>query len=139
MEAFFVMIQGNGEEKSAALPKQMTGESDAEDQRCGQGGQAHADSRCRRALLCANGLLCYHDRGCGQRNGPLARGALPLFPSKEVLYLAISERWNCGMEAAIKARLTPDLTPAAILRVLIEVNGEQVKKEADACRVLMEG
>src|SRR5260370_36730578 len=43
------------------------------------------------------------------------------------------------MEAAIKARLTPDLTPAATLRVLIEVNGEQVKAEADACRVLMEG
>ncbi len=61
------------------------------------------------------------------------------FPSKEALYLAISDRWNCGMEAAIKARLTPDLTPAAILRVLIEVNGEQVKAEADACRVLMEG
>ncbi len=59
--------------------------------------------------------------------------------SRGALYLAISERWNCGMEAAIRARLTPDLTPAAILRVLIEVNGEQVKAEADACRVLMEG
>jgi len=74
------------------------------------------------------------------RETGLSRGALYLyFPSKEALYLAISERWNCGMEAAIKARLTPDLTPAAILRVLIEVNGEQVKAEADACRVLMEG
>src|SRR5260370_29105457 len=74
------------------------------------------------------------------RETGLSRGALYLyFPSKEALYLAISDRWNCGMEAAIKARLTPDLTPAAILRVLIEVNGEQVKKEADACRVLMEG
>ncbi len=74
------------------------------------------------------------------RETDLSRGALYLyFPSKEALYLAISERWNCGMEAAIKARLTPDLTPAAILRALIEVNGEQVKAEADACRVLMEG
>ena len=70
----------------------------------------------------------------------LSRGALYLyFPSKEALYLAITERWNCRMEAAIKARLTPDLTPAEILRVLIEVNGEQVQAEADACRVLMEG
>jgi len=59
--------------------------------------------------------------------------------SRGALYLAISDRWNCGMEAAIKARLTPDLTPAEILRVLIEVNGRQVKAEADACRVLMEG
>ncbi len=57
------------------------------------------------------------------RETDLSRGALYLyFPSKEALYLAISDRWNCGMEAAIKARLTPDLTPAATLRVLIEVN-----------------
>src|SRR6266478_2132724 len=62
------------------------------------------------------------------RETGLSRGALYLyFPSKEALYLAISERWNCGMEAAIRVRLTPDLTPAAILRVLIEVNGEQVQ------------
>src|SRR6266571_3613384 len=55
------------------------------------------------------------------RETDLSRGALYLyFPSKEALYLAISDRWNCGMEAAIKARLTPDLTPAATLRVLIE-------------------
>jgi AcrR family transcriptional regulator len=74
------------------------------------------------------------------RETGLSRGALYLyFPGKEALYLAISERWNCGMEAAIKARLTPDLTPAETLRILIEVNGEQVKAEADACRVLIEG
>lgn len=74
------------------------------------------------------------------RETGLSRGALYLyFPSKEALYLAIADRWNCGMQEAIKARLTPDLTPAGILRVLIEVNGEQVKAEADACRVLMEG
>ena len=74
------------------------------------------------------------------RETGLSRGALYLyFPSKEALYLAISERWNCGMETAIRARLTPDLTPAEILRVLIEVNGEHVQAESDACRVLMEG
>src|SRR5258708_7048552 len=74
------------------------------------------------------------------RETGLSRGALYLyFPSKEALYLAISERWNCGMEAAIRARLTPDLTPAAILRVLIEVNGEQGKAEAHACRLVIGG
>ena len=31
------------------------------------------------------------------------------------------------------------LVPPAILRVLIEVTGEHVRAEADACRVLMEG
>ena len=42
------------------------------------------------------------------RETGLSRGALYLyFPSKEALYLAISERWNCGMEAAIRARARP--------------------------------
>ena len=46
----------------------------------------------------------------------LSRGALYLYyPSKEALYLAISERWGCGLEEAIRARLTPDLSPASIL------------------------
>jgi AcrR family transcriptional regulator len=70
----------------------------------------------------------------------LSRGALYLYySSKEALYLAISERWGCGLEEAIRARLTPDLSPASILQVLIEVNGEHVQAEADACRILMEG
>src|SRR5258708_12887384 len=69
------------------------------------------------------------------RETGLSRGALYLyFPSKEALYLAISDRWNCGMEAAIKARLTPDLTPAAILRFLIKVNGEQGQPTAEPYR-----
>ena len=70
----------------------------------------------------------------------LSRGALYLYyPGKEAIYLAISERWGCGLEEAIRARLAPDLPPAAILRVLIEVTGEHVQAEADACRILMEG
>jgi AcrR family transcriptional regulator len=70
----------------------------------------------------------------------LSRGALYLyFPSKEAIYLAISERWSCGLEEAIRARLTSDLSPAAIMRLWIEVTGEHVQAEADACRVLMEG
>jgi len=70
----------------------------------------------------------------------LSRGALYLYyPSKEAMYLAISEQWGCGLEEAIQARLTPDLSPASILQVLIEVNGEHVQAEADACRILMEG
>src|SRR5258708_35104728 len=55
------------------------------------------------------------------------------------MYLAISERWGCGLEEAIRARLTPDLSPAATLQVLIEVTGEHVRAETDACRILMEG
>ena len=70
----------------------------------------------------------------------LSRGAIYLYyPSKEALYLAISERWRCGMEEAVRERLKPGLTPAAILRVLIEVTSAHVQAEADACRVLIEG
>ena len=70
----------------------------------------------------------------------LSRGALYLYyPSKEAIYLAISERWSCSLEAAIRARLTPGTSPAATLRLLIEVTGEHVQAEADACRILMEG
>ncbi len=70
----------------------------------------------------------------------LSRGALYLYyPSKEAIYLAISERWGCGLEEAIRARLTPDLSPAATLQLLIEVTGEHVRAETDACRILMEG
>ncbi|HEX9067186.1 MAG TPA: TetR/AcrR family transcriptional regulator [Ktedonobacterales bacterium] len=70
----------------------------------------------------------------------LSRGALYLyFPSKEALYLALADRWSCGLETAIRARVTPGLSPAAVLRIIIEVTGAHVAAEADACRVLMEG
>lgn len=70
----------------------------------------------------------------------LSRGALYLYyPSKEAIYLAISERWRCRMQEAIQARLTPDLSPSEILRVMIEVTGAHVQDEAEACRVLLEG
>ena len=74
------------------------------------------------------------------RETGVSKGALYLyFPSKEALYLAISERWNGGRDKAIRAQLTPDLTPTAILRMVIEVTGEYVRTEADACRVLIDG
>ena len=70
----------------------------------------------------------------------LSRGALYLyFPSKEALYLALADRWNCGLEAAIRRQLTSDLSPLAVLQLILEVTGAQVAAEADACRVLMEG
>lgn len=70
----------------------------------------------------------------------LSRGALYLyFPSKEALYLALADRWNCSLEAAIRRQLTPELSPLAVLRLILEVTGAHVATEADACRVLMEG
>jgi AcrR family transcriptional regulator len=70
----------------------------------------------------------------------LSRGALYVYyPSKEAIYLAISDRWRCGLHEAIQSRLTPDLTPSEILRLLIIVRGEHVQAKAEACRVLLEG
>src|SRR5438045_3199502 len=63
----------------------------------------------------------------------LSRGALYLYyKSKEAIYLAISERWSCGLKAAIEARLTPGQTPASIVETMIRVNGEHVQAQADA-------
>lgn len=70
----------------------------------------------------------------------LSRGALYLyFPNKEALYLALADRWNCGLEEAVQRRLTPGLSPGAILQLVIEVTGAQVEADDEACRVLMEG
>lgn len=70
----------------------------------------------------------------------LSRGALYLYyPSKEAIYLAISERWGCGLEEAIRSRLTPGMSAAAMMQLWIEVTGEHVQAEEDACRILMEG
>jgi AcrR family transcriptional regulator len=70
----------------------------------------------------------------------LSRGALYLyFPNKEALYLALADRWNCGLEEAVQRRLTPGLSPGAVLQLVIEVTGAQVEADDEACRVLMEG
>jgi AcrR family transcriptional regulator len=70
----------------------------------------------------------------------LSRGALYVYyPSKEAIYLAIADRWQCSMNEAIQARLSPDLTPSEIVWLLIIVTGEHVQAEAEACRVLLEG
>ena len=70
----------------------------------------------------------------------LSRGALYLyFPNKEALYLALADRWNCGLEEAVQRRVTPGLSPGAVLQLVIEVTGAQVEADDAACRVLMEG
>jgi TetR/AcrR family transcriptional regulator, transcriptional repressor of aconitase len=70
----------------------------------------------------------------------LSRGALYLyFPNKETLYVALSDRWTCGLEEAVQRRVTPQLSPGAVLQLVIEVTGEHVEADTAACRVLMEG
>jgi AcrR family transcriptional regulator len=70
----------------------------------------------------------------------LSRGALYLyFPNKEALYVALSDRWTCGLEEAVQRRVTPNMSPVDALQLVIEVTGEHIEADAAACRVLMEG
>jgi AcrR family transcriptional regulator len=70
----------------------------------------------------------------------LSRGGIyTYYPTKEALYLALSQWWSCGVEEALRKRWTPTLSPKALLRLSIEGIGAQVEAEADACRVLIEG
>jgi AcrR family transcriptional regulator len=106
-----------------------------------------AAKEARREQILQAALRCFAQRGYYATTiedlvveTGLSRGALYLyFPSKEALYLALADRWNCGLEAAIRRQMTPDLSPMAILQLIIEVTGAQVAAEVDACRVLMEG
>ena len=101
----------------------------------------------RRTQILSAAVRCFARRGYYETTiedlvaeTGLSRGALYLYyPGKEAIFLAISERWSCGLEAAIRARLSPNLSSAATLRVLIEVTGEHVQAEPDACRILMDG
>src|SRR5215468_432116 len=92
---------------------------------------SEAAKECRRTQILQAAVRCFARHGyyattiedLVEETG-LSRGALYLyFPSKEAIYLAISEQWSCGMQEAFQARLTPDLSPAAIMHLIIEVNG----------------
>jgi AcrR family transcriptional regulator len=108
---------------------------------------SEAAKEARRTQILDAAVRCFAQRGYYETTiedlvteTGLSRGALYLYyPSKEAIYLSISERWSCGLQEAIHARLTPELSPASILQIIIEVNGEHVQAEAEACRILMEG
>jgi AcrR family transcriptional regulator len=108
---------------------------------------SEAAKETRREQILSAAVRCFARRGYHAttiedivRETGLSRGALYLYyPSKESLYVALSERWSCGVEEAIRRRLTSNLSPKALLRLSIEVIGAHVEEEADACRVLIEG
>ncbi|HLI05747.1 MAG TPA: TetR/AcrR family transcriptional regulator [Ktedonobacteraceae bacterium] len=101
----------------------------------------------RRAQILEAALRCFARQGYYATTiqdvvaeAGLSRGGIYLYyPTKESLYLALSQWWSCGLEEAIRRRVTPPLSPKALLRLSIEVIGTHVETEADACRVLIEG
>ncbi len=106
-----------------------------------------AAKEARRAKILEAALRCFARQGYYATTiqdvvaeAGLSRGGIyAYYPTKEALYLALSERWNCGVEEAIRQRWAPNLSPKALLRLSIEVIGAQVQAEEDACRVLIEG
>jgi AcrR family transcriptional regulator len=70
----------------------------------------------------------------------LSRGALYLyFPNKEALCLALADRLDCGLQKAIQQRVTPTMSPCAVIGVIIELTGSQGEVNTAACHILMEG
>jgi AcrR family transcriptional regulator len=65
------------------------------------------------------------------------------FPSKEALFLALYEQWDCGLADRVQAAVDdPDVraanSPRRVLRAVILAVGAHVEDHTQACRVLME-
>lgn len=75
----------------------------------------------------------------------IAKGATyGYFKSKEAIFLALYDAWNCGQREEIEAALEA-LSPGErassrrVLRTVVEVTGRRVQADPSACRALMEG
>jgi AcrR family transcriptional regulator len=65
------------------------------------------------------------------------------FPSKESLFLALYQDWDCGLADSIQAAvedadLRASNSPRKVLRALVLAVGAHVERNSEACRVLME-
>jgi AcrR family transcriptional regulator len=75
----------------------------------------------------------------------IAKGAIYLyFPTKEALFLALYQQWDCDARDAIATALAAlsaveRASPKRVLRLVVEVTGQHVQRDAALCRVLMEG
>ena len=65
------------------------------------------------------------------------------FPSKETLYVALHDQWDCALTARINAAITnmqpaERRSPRRVLRTLVTAVGAHVTEDPQTCRVLME-
>lgn len=109
------------------------------------------DKAARRAHLLQAALRCFARHGYHQTTidqiaaeAGVSKGApYVYFPSKEALFEALYDAWDCGVAARIDAALAA-LDPAArrsprrVLEAVLRAVGEHVQAEPDACRVLLE-
>ena len=112
---------------------------------------AEAARTARRDQIIAAGLACFARSGYHTTTmadvaaqAGVSKGTPYLyFDSKQALFLALHEQWDCGagqrVEAAVAA--LPDAgrqSPRAILRAVAAAIAAHVQAEAETCRVLME-
>jgi AcrR family transcriptional regulator len=82
--------------------------------------------------------------GHGPRAGRGVQGTpYPNFESKQALFLALHEQWDCGASQRIDAAVAglPEAlrqSPRAVLGAVASAIGAHVQAEAETCRVLME-
>jgi AcrR family transcriptional regulator len=105
----------------------------------------------RRADLLAASLACFARRGYHETTmaevaeaAEVSKGTPYLyFPSKEALFIALYDEWDCGLSdrIAVEVGALSDKERSSPRRVLLAVAravGAHVVEHADVCRVLME-
>jgi AcrR family transcriptional regulator len=105
----------------------------------------------RRDQILAGALTCFARRGYHAATmGDVAIEAgvskgtpYVYFPSKESLFLALYQEWDCGLADRIQAAVEePDVrasnSPRRVLRAVVVAVGAHVNENSQACRVLME-
>ncbi len=105
----------------------------------------------RREQIIAAGLACFARSGYYATTmadvaaqAGVSKGTPYLyFPSKEALFLALHEKWDCGAEQRIGAAITalPEAgrrSPRQVLHAVAAGIAAHVQAEPDTCRVLME-
>lgn len=105
----------------------------------------------RRAEILAAALSCFARRGYHETTmaevaeaAEVSKGTPYLyFASKEALFIALYDEWDCGLGDRIGAEVgaLPDAartSPRRVLRAVAEAVGAHVVEHADTCRVLME-
>jgi AcrR family transcriptional regulator len=65
------------------------------------------------------------------------------FPGKEALFIALHEKWDCGISDRVTAAIAAlgparRSSPRRVLRAVADAVAGHVQEEADTCRVLME-
>lgn len=105
----------------------------------------------RRATILAASLACFARRGYHETTmaevaeaAEVSKGTPYLyFESKEALFIALYEEWDCGLDARIDTEVTSlgdeeRCSPRSVLLCVARAVGAHVMEHAAACRLLME-